>query len=70
MRNFSKQRFGLMGKLHNGITDLIDSSLLTPPEVLLVLDTLSVSIRNLVIAKSNATNRKPTRRKPNGNNVA
>jgi len=59
-----------MGKLHNGITDLIDSSLLTPPEVLLVLDTLSVSIRNLVIAKSNASSRKPTRRKPSGNNVA
>lgn len=58
MKNFSKQRFGLMGKFHNELTDLIDSSQLTPAEILVVLESNSTYIRNLVLSLSNATRRK------------
>lgn len=64
MKSFSKQRFGLMGKFHNELTDLIDASQLTPAEILVVLNSNSTYIMNLVLSLSNAT-----RRKSSGNNV-
>ena len=57
MKNFSKQRFGLMGKFHNELTDLIDACQLTPAEVLVVLDGSSTHIKNLLLALSSATRR-------------
>lgn len=58
MKDISKQRFGMMGNLHNSITELVDSSPLTPTEVFLVLEALSSDLKHLVMAKSNATRRK------------
>ena len=58
MKDSSKQRFGLMGRFHNDITDLIDSTQLTPPEVLMVLESLATYIRNMVLSKAAATRRK------------
>ncbi len=47
MKNVSKQRMGMMGKFHNEIVELIDSSQLTPTETVMVLNSISKHITEL-----------------------
>jgi hypothetical protein len=58
MKDISPQRFGLMGKLHNAISKLIDTTELTPSEVLTVLAMISRDIEHLVMAKVGVTREK------------
>jgi hypothetical protein len=51
MKDTSAQRFGMMGNLNNSISELIDKSGLTPPEVMTVLEMLSSDIKHLFMAK-------------------
>jgi transcriptional regulator CtsR len=55
MNDISPQRFGMMGNLHNSISELIDKSLLTPAEVHLVLEMINSDMKHLVMAKVNVT---------------
>ena len=57
MKDISGNKFDLMGKLSNDITDLIDKSQLTPTEVLTVFETLKSYIVNLLLTKTNASRR-------------
>ena len=58
MKDISSQRFGMMGNLHNAISELIDASQLTPPEVHLVLEMLNSDMKHLVLAKVGMTREK------------
>jgi hypothetical protein len=63
MRNISPQRFGMMGKLYNYIGTGIDASQLNHAEILTVLEMQLAVIRNLLMARAEAS------RSQHGSNV-
>ena len=58
MKNVSKSRFGEMGKLNNALVEIIDNSQLTPLEVIVVLELITLRLKQLLAAMGNVSREK------------
>lgn len=58
MKFSSKQRMGLMGKFHNDVVELVDTTQLTPPEIIIVLRMLANEIERLFSAQAQSREKK------------
>ena len=55
MKEITLEHMDRMSGLHNALTDMIDKSDLTPEEVVLVLEMLSLRIKQLMLGMAGAT---------------
>lgn len=58
MKSSGKQRMGLMGKFHNDVVELVDTTQLTPPEIIIVLRMLANEIERLFSVQAQSKGKK------------
>jgi hypothetical protein len=58
MQDFSKGKFGKMAKFHNELIRVIDTSTLSPAEIVIVMEMIVDETRTMVRSKAGASRSK------------